>query len=202
MSGLSLILTHGRVLRSGAKQPERLDLGVGEDGRIAALAPTLSPSGAKQAIDLRGRLVVPGLVDAHQHLDKSRARRSIHNPSNTLAGASAAYRAYAATATVEDIMARAERTLDICIAHGTVAIRSHTNIESESGLRGIEAMIELRRRWRDRLTLQVVAHLTSDAPRKLQASRQWLEAAIAAAVEMLINMHIKRQSASLGELEK
>jgi cytosine/creatinine deaminase len=76
-------------------------------------------------------------------------------------------------------MARAERTLDTCLAQGTVAIRSHTNIESESGLRGIETMIDLRGRCCQRMTLQIVAHLTSDAPRKLDAAQQWLKEVIA-----------------------
>jgi cytosine deaminase len=66
-----------------------------------------------------------------------------------------------------------------------VAIRNHTNIESQSALRAFEAMIELRERWRDRLTLQVVAHLTSDAPRNLAAARAWLEAAIAAGADAI-----------------
>jgi cytosine/creatinine deaminase len=41
------------------------------------------------------------------------------------------YRAFAATTNPPEIMARAELTLDTCLAQGTVAIRSHTNIESE-----------------------------------------------------------------------
>jgi cytosine deaminase len=185
LSGVALLLTHGRVLRAGAKDPERLDLAIGADGRIAALAPALAPQAAERVVELRGRLVVPGLVDAHQHLDKSRTRRLVANPTATLEGASAAYRTFAAAATREDIRQRAERTLDICLAHGTVAIRNHTNIESESGLRAIEAMIELRERCRDRVTLQVVAHLTGDAPRKLDAARQWLAAAVTAGVDVI-----------------
>src|SRR5215475_4359212 len=170
LSGVLLLLTRGRVLRRGAKDPERLDLAVGEDGRITALMPSIPP-GAERVIDLHGKLVTPGLVDAHQHLDKSRTRRLVANPAGTLEGASAAYRTFAVSATREDIIGRAERTLDICLAHGTVAIRNHTNIESESGLRAFEAMIDLRERQRDRITLQVVAHLTSDAPRNLAAAR-------------------------------
>jgi len=34
-------------------------------------------------------------------------------------------------------------------------------------------MIELRERCRERMTLQVVAHLTGNAPRNLDAARQW-----------------------------
>jgi len=184
LSGVSLLLSNGRVLRSGASEPERLDVAIGTDGRITALGPTLPPDAAKVA-DLNGRLVVPGLVDAHQHLDKSRTRRLVENPSATLQGASTGYRALAARSTREEIMARAERTLDACIAHGTVAIRSHTNIETESDIRGIEALIELRQRCHDRLTLQVVAHLTSDAPRKLEAARHWLEAAITEGADII-----------------
>jgi cytosine deaminase len=185
LSGVSLLLTQGRVLRTGAKDPERLDLAVGADGRIGALAPAIAPQAAEKVIDLRGKLVVPGLVDAHQHLDKSRTRGLVANPAATLEAASAAYRTFAAAATREDIMRRAERTLDICLAHGTVAIRNHTNLESDSGLRAIEAMIELRERCRDRITLQVVAHLTGDAPRRLDAARQWLAAAIAAGADVI-----------------
>jgi cytosine deaminase len=185
LNGVSVLLTRGRVLRSGARQPERLDLAIGTDGRIAALAPHIAPEAAEKVIDLRGKLVVPGGVDAHQHLDKSRTRRVVDNASMTLEGASAGYRAFAASVTGEDILARAERTLDVCLAHGTVAIRSHTNIESQTGLRGLEAMIELRERCRERITLQVVAHLTTDAPRMLDASRRWLADAIAAGTDAI-----------------
>jgi len=181
----ALILTGGRVLQSGAKRPEWLDVGIGRDGRIAALARSLDRAPDTKVIDLGGKLVVPGLVDAHQHLDKSRTRGVVANPSATLEGASAGYREFAATVTVADIMARAERTVEICLAHGTVAIRSHTNIESQTELRGVEAMVRLRERCRERITLQVVAHLTSDAPRMLDASRQWLNGAIAAGADAI-----------------
>ena len=185
MTGVGLLLRRGRVLQSGAERPEQLDLAIGEDGRIAALAPAIAHSTAARVVDLNGKLVVPGLVDAHQHLDKSRTRSAVANPSATLEGASAGYRAFAATVTHEDIVARAEKTLDICLAHGTVAIRSHTNIESQTELRGVEAMVQLREHCRERLTLQVVAHLTSDAPNRLDASRQWLEGAIAAGADAI-----------------
>ena len=185
MNGISLLLTRGRVLRSGAKRPEPLDVAVGTDGRIVAVAPSIATTGAEKIVDLADRLVVPGLVDAHQHLDKSRTRRLVDNPTGTLESASAAYRMFAGGITRDDILARAERTLDICLGYGTVAIRSHTNIESQSEVRSIEAMVELRHRCRERLTLQVVAHLTGDAPRKLAAARQWLAAAIAAGADVI-----------------
>jgi cytosine/creatinine deaminase len=180
-----LLLARGRTLAFGERQPEPLDIAIGGDGRIISVAPANPQLIAARVIDLGNKLVVPGLVDAHQHLDKSRTRRLVDDSTATLEGASAAYRSLAAASTRQDIAARAERTLDICLAHGTVAIRNHTNIESETGLRAIEAMIELRERCRDRMRLQVVAHLTGDSPRHLVAARQRLETAIAAGVDAI-----------------
>src|SRR6266545_1780076 len=145
-----LTLKGGRVLQSGATQPERRDLRIGEDGRIAAIAPSLPMASGEPVIALDGKLIVPGLVDAHQHLDKSRTRRAVSNPSGTLDGALAGYREFAAKVSRQDIIARAEHTLTTCLARGTVAIRSHTNIDPQTELRGVEAMLEVRQRWRDR----------------------------------------------------
>jgi cytosine deaminase len=185
VSRFAQLLTGGRVQRHGSPRPEPLDIAVAADGRIAEIGPRIDSAAAEAVIDLKGRLVVAGLVDAHQHLDKSCTRAVARNPSATLEGASRAYRDYAATATRQDIRDRAGMTLARCLAFGTVAIRSHTNIESQSELRGLEAMIELRDSSRDRMTVQVVAHLTSDAPRLLSKSRHWLEGAIAAGADVI-----------------
>ena len=173
------------MLRSGTTMPEPLDIAIGRDGRIVAVDREITDEHAERTVDLANKLVVPGLVDAHQHLDKSRTRRLVENPTATLEGASGAYRKFAAAATREDVVARAERTLDVCLAHGTVAIRNHTNIESDSGLRSLEAMIGLREHCRERMTLQVVAHLTGDAPRRLDTARQWLAEAIVAGADAI-----------------
>src|ERR1700761_6043602 len=138
-----LILRGGRVLQSGASQAESLDVLIGAEGRILAIAPQVSREGA-EVLALDGRLVVPGLVDMHQHLDKSRTRKLLSNPEGTLDGAIAAYRAIAAGITREEMIARARGTVAACSARGTVAIRSHTNIDPPTRLRGIEAMLALR----------------------------------------------------------
>ncbi|CAN5854360.1 amidohydrolase family protein [soil metagenome] len=179
-----LILSGGSVLRAGTRQPERLDILIDGDGRIAALEKVIAAEDAR-TVALDGQFVVPGLVDIHQHVDKSRTRSAVSNPSGTLRGASAGYAAFSAGVTREDIIARAERTLAACAERGTVAIRSHTNIEPETGLRGIEAMLEVRERWRERMTLQIVAHVTAGATRSLADAEIYLKGAIAAGVDAL-----------------
>jgi cytosine deaminase len=171
-----LILRGGRVLCSGSTVPEPLEVRIGSNGRIVAIAPVL-PEGDAQVFALDGQLVLPGLVDIHQHLDKSRTRALVSNPSGTLSGAIAAYRALAPTITQDAMIARALRTVEDCSAYGTVAIRSHTNIDPQSGVRGIEAMIAARQRCTDRMRIQIVAHVTSEAASMLPESEAWLRAA-------------------------
>jgi len=180
-----ILLTGGRVLATGAKSPELLDIEIGIDGRIGRIGPALLVEDPHQEIELGGKLVVAGLIDMHQHLDKSRTRRLVQNSTGDVAGALAGYQAFAATVTKEGILSRATRTLEACLARGTVAIRSHTNIDPDTQTRGVEAMIELRERYRKRMTLQIVAHVTSGATRMRDAARKWLLAAIDMGADVL-----------------
>lgn len=166
------------LLRGARIDGESRDLLIGDNGRIEALASGIPAGSAARVVDLGGRLVVPGLVDAHQHLDKTRTLRKIANPDGTLLGAIGAFRAYAVRMGAEDIAARAERTMAACLERGTVAIRTHANIDPECELRGVEALVGLRGRWRDRMRLQVVAFLTGGATRTDAPARQWLEQAM------------------------
>src|SRR6516164_8490740 len=50
-------------------RPECLDIAISADGHIATLTPVVPALPGAQEIDLAGRLVTPGLIDAHQHLD-------------------------------------------------------------------------------------------------------------------------------------
>lgn len=159
-----IILRGGRVQADAHKPPQPQDILIGTDGRISALLPPGTPAQGALPQDIGDKLVVPGLMDAHQHLDKSRTISRVDNPRGDLEGAVLAFRRYAAGMSRADIVTRAEQTIAACSARGTVAIRSHTNLDPESGTRGIEALIELRERWRDRLRLQVVAFASGVPP--------------------------------------
>ena len=165
-----------RARLAGHERPA--DILIGEDGRIERIAPELQAGPGAQAADLGNRLVVPGLVDAHQHLDKTRTLRSVPNPQGTLLGAIDAFSRYAATMGTADIAARAERTLAASLARGTVALRTHANVDPECRLRGVEALVALRERSRERIRLQVVAFLTGGGTKVDAPSREWLEEAM------------------------
>ncbi|NUQ88235.1 MAG: amidohydrolase family protein, partial [Glycomyces artemisiae] len=63
-----LLLRNGRPWTPGLPL-DLADIAIA-DGRIAAVGPDLDLQAA-QAIDLEGAIVLPGLVDAHCHLDKT-----------------------------------------------------------------------------------------------------------------------------------
>ena len=180
-----LLLRGGRVMSTGAVKPELLDIEIGIDGRIAKVLPGLEVGEGSDQINLNGKLVVAGLIDMHQHLDKSRTRRLVKNPTGDVPGALAGYQEFAATVTKEGILSRAARTLEACLACGTVAIRSHTNIDPDTQTKGVEAMVEFRRRHADRMKVQVVAHVTSGATRMREQARSWLLAAIDLGADVL-----------------
>jgi dihydroorotase len=62
-----LLLTGGEVLDPGANLHGVMDVGIA-GGKIAAVAPALPPNEARTSINVKGRLVTPGLVDMHAHV--------------------------------------------------------------------------------------------------------------------------------------
>jgi cytosine/creatinine deaminase len=179
-----LLLRGGRIIRTGSARPECADILIGRDGRIARIGQGLAQQEAN-TIDLSNALVSPGFIDVHQHLDKTRTRRVVPNPSGTLRGAVTAFNDYAAHISEDDLIRRAEQTLESCLRRGTVAVRTHANIDSVLTVRAVEALIKLRERWRDRIRVQVVAFVTADATRMGDAAKAWLDAAISAGADVV-----------------
>lgn len=68
MSSFDLVISGGTVATAGGIS--RCDIGI-TDGRIVALAERLT--GGARAIDAGGKLVLPGGIDAHCHLDQPQA---------------------------------------------------------------------------------------------------------------------------------
>ena len=107
--------------------------------------------------DLDGQVLLPSFAEPHAHLDKALTASRAPNPAGDLLGAIAAMQGIAGTLTRADIAARAERALRIHLALGTTAVRTHVNVGGPVGLRPLEALIDVRERWRGLVDLQLVA---------------------------------------------
>ncbi|VVN65134.1 amidohydrolase family protein [Pseudomonas fluorescens] len=128
-----------------------------ENGLFTQRRPASSAALSATDIDGQNQLLTPALVESHVHLDK------------TLWGQP--WRPNSAGPTLKDYIAnerrvlrevqapiaeRAGALLENCIARGSLSMRCHVDIDPEFGLRHVEAMQQLRERYRDLIDLQLV----------------------------------------------
>jgi len=132
-----------------------VDLGC-HDGRIVEIG-TLAGRPAAREIACEGRVVTPGLVDAHIHLDKALLSDRAPSREGSLAEALRVTAEAKRGFTREDILARARRTLDMAVRQGTTAMRSHAEVDPIVGLMGFEALSTLKREYAPAIDLQLCA---------------------------------------------
>lgn len=147
----SFVLRNARI--AGAAAPVDIEIA---DGRIAAIVPDLGTPGPDD-IDCDGRVVIPGLIESHLHLDKALLDGERPSPEGTLAAAIEITADLKRSFTPEAVRARARRVLDQAILNGTTHVRAHPDVDPIVGLTCLNAMLDLREEYRDRIDLQVVA---------------------------------------------
>ena len=148
VSGFDLILRKARL------QGEKLqDIGI-RSGRIVAIAPELPQHGSAER-DLAGRVVLPGFVDTHIHLDKACILCRCGHSANGLKGAIAAVSRLKADFTQEDVYQRGREVIEKAIVEGTMHMRAHVEVDPRVGLRSFTAMKQLRQEYAFALDLQI-----------------------------------------------
>lgn len=114
------------------------------------------PTGV-QVIDLERRLVIDGFVDGHMHLDKALINEKVINNSGTLNEAIDIMRDYKAKMTKKDITERANKLLSLAFNNGTRYIRTHIDVDDKIKLNSLEALLEIKEKWKNQVDLQLVA---------------------------------------------
>lgn len=138
LTGMDLIVRNVRLANCGAG--ETVDIGVA-GGKIVAIETGLSAEG--EAYDAGRRLACAGLIETHIHLDKSRIIDRVSpeevreiSPMKQVAALKSGF-------TVDDVRARAERTLTECILNGATRMRTQVEVDPAVGLRGFEGVQSL-----------------------------------------------------------
>lgn len=137
-------MTFDLILRNAAvvDREGRVDIGI-KAGRFAAIEAGLPANGAPEQ-DCGGRLVVPGFVETHIHLDKScllgRCNCELGSLDEAIAEVVKAKKAF----TEEDVYQRASQTLEKAIKHGTNRIRTHVEVDPRVGLTSFRALKQLK----------------------------------------------------------
>ncbi len=149
------VLLKNAVLSDGSKT---FDLGI-KNGRIVKKGHDLVDN-AEKTIDVQGHLVVPGFVESHLHLDITLInpwdRPGRPAPFCSPVELNDALEERRKHFTREDIEQRAGLGIEMASRHGVTAIRAQCHIDCEVGLKHIEALLNVREKYRDRVTLQIV----------------------------------------------
>lgn len=153
------------------------------DGRIAAITPAATPTNG--ALDLDGRLLVPGFVDGHIHLDKTLLGLpwQPHHPGATVRDRIEAERRQLAATTLSTVE-RASALARQVIGFGTTRLRCHVDVDPDVGLSNLHAILAVREAFAAALDIQIVAFPQSGiliAP----GTADLLDAAIAEGAELV-----------------
>ena len=134
-----LILRKARIAGTAPDTP-LMDMAI-QGGTIAAIEPDLAAEGKEWGVD--GRLLSPGLVETHIHLDKSRIMDRCSAAPDRGTDHMARVAAVKPGFTQEDVYARAQATVEQCLVNGTTHMRTHVELDPNVGLRGFEALKQL-----------------------------------------------------------
>jgi cytosine/adenosine deaminase-related metal-dependent hydrolase len=124
------------------------------DGRFT----TAQPPDDAPALDGAGRIALPGLVEAHTHLDKSLLGKPWYRNEvgPRLIDKIDNERAVRKSLPIDPHM---QSTLQakLSVTHGSTFIRSHVDVDTECGLAGIEGVMATREELRDIVDIDIVA---------------------------------------------
>jgi cytosine/adenosine deaminase-related metal-dependent hydrolase len=114
--------------------------------------------GAVEHIPLDGCLLLPGLVDAHLHLDKTTLGGPWcpHAAADTISGRIENERRLRSSL-APPVRERANLLIELAVSQGTVALRTHVDVDEDIALTNLEAILDLRRAWNGKVEIQVVA---------------------------------------------
>jgi cytosine/creatinine deaminase len=137
---MDLIIRDACILQGG--ELRTVDIGIAGPA-IVAIA--LDLEGDAPELKAAGCLVISGMIETHIHLDKTCILDRCHIEEGTVAEAVRITAAAKRDFTVEDVYARGKRTLERCIAHGTMHMRTHVELDPGIGMIGFDAVEQLAR---------------------------------------------------------
>jgi cytosine/adenosine deaminase-related metal-dependent hydrolase len=144
------------ILRNVRSAPDKsFDLHI-KDGRIQA--PEEVRDFPARTIDCEGALVLPGMVEAHTHLDKNFLGLPwIANDAGPTRTQKIWRERELKRRLKLDAGVQADRQIRRCVALGTTHIRSHIDVDDQVGTRSIEQVLDVKAAWSDRVDIELVA---------------------------------------------
>ena len=147
---MDLILRNALIAGQEGKPP--VDIAI-EGGRIAAIEAGLAAEG--EQVDVAGRLVSPGFIETHIHLDKSCLLDRCKSVEGTLEEAISEVAKAKQNFQPDEVRERAVRTLEKSILQGTTHMRTHLEVDPVVGLRSLEGIQPLIDEYKWAIDLEI-----------------------------------------------
>ena len=147
---MDLILRNALI--AGAENEPPVDIGI-EGGRVAAIEAGLAAEG--EEIDVERRLVSPGFIETHIHLDKSCLLDRCKSVEGTLEEAISEVAKAKQNFQPDEVRERAVRTLEKSILQGTTHMRTHLEVDPVVGLRSLEGIQPLIDEYKWAIDLEI-----------------------------------------------
>lgn len=131
-----------------------------KDGTIAQMGPSLSAETATTVFDGENQLLLPGLVNAHAHIDKNLLGRPWHANQTPEPRRIRDYVDNERRLRRElklNTETQSTREVEQTIAAGVTHIRTHVDIDTDAELEHLEGVLATREALRDAVTMQLVA---------------------------------------------
>ena len=139
------------------------------DGRVTSIAPRGDAPPPPDAIEMKGRIVLPCFVDCHTHLDKCHIWPRKPNPDGSFLGAlDSVGQDREARWSAADVEARMEFSLRCAFAHGTSAIRTHLDSIHPQEAISWPVFEAMRDRWAGRIALQAACLIGVERVREVE----------------------------------
>jgi cytosine/creatinine deaminase len=130
------------------------------DGKIQQIAPTITAPNDIKVLDGAGDLLLPGLVNAHAHIDKNLLGlpwrpNSVPEPRRIKDYVDNERQQRIALGL--DTAKQSALEVQMAIEAGVTHIRTHVDIDTDAGLQHWEGVLQTKETFKDQLTMQTVA---------------------------------------------
>lgn len=175
---LDILIKNARV-----KDGENLKYISIKDGKITKIEDVIEEE-AKEVIDAKGKVIIPGLIESHIHLDKALIADRLENKSGTLLEAINVTAKLKPTFTEEDIYERSKKTLMMLVTRGVTTIRTHSEFDPAQGFTGFKTILKLKEEFKDLIDIQVVA-FPQEGIHKCPGTEEMMHEAILAGADIV-----------------
>ncbi len=140
--------------------PLKLNMSIAvKDGKIAKIGKDIDVSKAKTVISASEKLVVPTFMDMHMHIDKAFSMNNDQTYSliaacNNSVERGIEYYDWSEEQIFDSILENSSKVVEMCVKNGTTLLRTNLLFMKEWGTIALEAMMALKKKYKNYCTIQ------------------------------------------------